>query len=50
MRNDRLSILKASYFPSEHKLMEEEFALGMKTLNDNGLGKQVQAFVTKSWI
>jgi hypothetical protein len=50
MRNDRLSMLKASYFPTEHKLMEEEFALGMTTLNDVGFGKQVQAFVSKSRI
>lgn len=50
MRNDRLSMLKTSYFPSEHKLMEQEFALGMNTLEDVGFGKQVQAFVVKSRI
>ena len=49
MRNNRLSMPKASYFPSEHKLMEE-FALGMKTPNDESFGKQGQAFVTKSRI
>jgi len=50
MRNDRLSMLKTSYFSSEHKLMEQEFAFGMNTLGDAGFGKQVQAFVTKSRI
>jgi enoyl-CoA hydratase len=50
LRNDRLSMLKTSYFPSEHKLMEQEFALGVNTLEEVGFRKQVKAFVTKSRI
>jgi len=48
MRNDRLSMLKNSYFPNERSLLETEFGHGMDTLNGADFGKQVQAFVAKS--
>lgn len=48
MRNDRLSMLKSSYFPAELQLMKDEFALGMRTLEAKDFGRAVQAFVMKS--
>lgn len=48
MRNDRLSMLAAVHSPSMEAAMQQEFALGIDTLNSNDFGSAVEAFVKRS--